>query len=55
MNKIPATKPGHLAQFGPLNHQKSETGPRKGGHAYAFKKRILEAKPIELGWKQKGR
>lgn len=55
MTRIPETKPGHLAQFGPLNHPKSTTGPRKGGMAYAFKKRIKEQPAPVLGWERKER
>jgi hypothetical protein len=53
MTRIPETKPGHLAQFGPLNHQRSKNGPRKGGAAYQFKKAVKDQPAPELGWETK--
>jgi len=47
-------KPGHLAQFGPLNHQ-SKRGPSKGGKAFAFRLKIKLQPPVELGWKPKAK
>lgn len=53
MSRIPETKPGHLAQFGPLLHPKSIRGSSKGGKAYQFRKNVKEQKAPELGWKRK--
>jgi len=50
MSRIPETKPGHLAQFGPLIHKKSERAARKGGNAYQFRKNVKEQPAPALGW-----
>jgi len=52
MSRIPETKLGHLAQFGPLIHAKSVRGAHKGGNAYQFSKNVKEQKAPELGWKR---
>jgi hypothetical protein len=51
MSRIPETKPGHLAQFGPLNHPRRPQGSQKGGSAYQFRKTIKEAPAPQLGWR----
>lgn len=53
MSRIPATRPGHLAQFGPLNHPPSKRGSAKGGMATRFKKMFKNQPAPVLGWKAK--